>query len=221
MYANQGVGLAAPQVGRAIRLVVIDLSGPEKREELLTLVNPAVVAASGEQEDEEGCLSVPNYRANVKRAAKVTVEATDLDGKPMRIEADELFAVCLQHEIEHLDGVLFIDHISHLKRAMARIAAVSGPQQAMTPGPERTRSHTARDSSSKPSPLLAEIAIPWGKTLRSPARAASGTASHLLSTSNRGISPSSISRKISSTAVTCPSTPAWPRPRTGIWPASR
>jgi len=118
MYANQGVGLAAPQVGRAIRLVVIDLSGPEKREELLTLVNPAVVAASGEQEDEEGCLSVPNYRANVKRAAKVTVEATDLDGKPMRIEADELFAVCLQHEIEHLDGVLFIDHISHLKRAM-------------------------------------------------------------------------------------------------------
>ena len=118
MYANEGVGLAAPQAGRAIRLVVIDMTGPEKREGLLTLVNPVIVAAAGEQEDEEGCLSVPNYRANVKRAAKVTVEATDLDGKAMRIEADQLFAVCLQHEIDHLDGVLFIDRISHLKRSM-------------------------------------------------------------------------------------------------------
>jgi len=118
MYADQGVGLAAPQVGRSIRLVVIDLSGPEKREGLLTLVNPVIVAASGEQEDDEGCLSVPNYRAIVKRAAKVTVEATDLDGKPLRIEAEELFAVCLQHELDHLDGVLFIDRISHLKRSM-------------------------------------------------------------------------------------------------------
>lgn len=118
MYANEGVGLAAPQAGRALRLVVIDMTGPEKREGLLTLVNPVIVAAAGEQEDEEGCLSVPNYRAVVKRAATVTVEATDLDGKAMRIEADQLFAVCLQHEIDHLDGVLFIDHISHLKRSM-------------------------------------------------------------------------------------------------------
>lgn len=118
MYANQGVGLAAPQVGRSLRLVVIDLSGPEKREDRITLVNPVIVEATGEQEDEEGCLSVRDYRAKVKRAAKVAVEALDLDGKPLRIEADELFAVCLQHEIDHLDGVLFIDHISHLKRAM-------------------------------------------------------------------------------------------------------
>jgi peptide deformylase len=118
MYANQGVGLAAPQVGQSLRLVVIDLSGPDKREELITLVNPVIVRASGVQEDEEGCLSVRDYRTNVKRAANVTVEALDLDGKPFRIEASELFAVCLQHEIDHLDGVLFIDHISRLKRAM-------------------------------------------------------------------------------------------------------
>lgn len=118
MYANEGVGLAAPQVGRNLRLVVIDLSGPEKRESRLTLVNPVIVEASGEQEDEEGCLSVRDYRATVKRAAKVAVEALDLDGQPLRIEAEELFAVCLQHEIDHLDGILFIDHLSHLKRAM-------------------------------------------------------------------------------------------------------
>lgn len=118
MYANQGVGLAAPQVGRSLRLVVIDLSGPDKRESLLTLVNPVIVEATGEQEDDEGCLSVRDYRSKVKRAAKVVVEALDLDGKPVRIEGEELFAVCLQHEIDHLDGVLFIDHISRLKRAM-------------------------------------------------------------------------------------------------------
>ena len=118
MYENQGIGLAAPQVGQSLRMVVIDLSGPEKREELITLVNPVVTSAVGVQEDEEGCLSVRNYRANVKRAATVTVEAMDLEGQPLHIAADELFAVCLQHEIDHLDGVLFIDHISRLKRAM-------------------------------------------------------------------------------------------------------
>lgn len=118
MYANQGIGLAAPQVGASIRLIVIDLSGPEKREALMTLVNPVITAASGEQEDEEGCLSVRNYRTVVKRAAAVTVTALDLDGQPLTIEADELLAVCLQHEIDHLEGVLFIDRISRLKRAM-------------------------------------------------------------------------------------------------------
>lgn len=118
MYENQGVGLAAPQVGQSLRLVVIDLSGPEKREALVTLVNPVITAAAGEQEDEEGCLSVRDYRTNVKRAATVTVTASDLDGKPFAMDADGLLAVCLQHEIDHLDGVLFIDHISRLKRAM-------------------------------------------------------------------------------------------------------
>ncbi|EHJ48556.1 peptide deformylase [Solidesulfovibrio carbinoliphilus subsp. oakridgensis] len=118
MYANQGIGLAAPQVGRSIRLVVIDLSGPDKREGLMTLVNPVITDPAGEEEDEEGCLSVRDYRTNVVRAATVTVKATDLDGNPFCLEADGLLAVCLQHEIDHLDGVLFIDHISRLKRAM-------------------------------------------------------------------------------------------------------
>ncbi len=118
MYANQGIGLAAPQVGQSIRLVVIDLSGPEKREALMTLVNPVVTDPAGTQEDEEGCLSVRDYRTNVARAATVTVKATDLDGNPFCIAADGLLAVCLQHEIDHLDGVLFIDRISRLKRAM-------------------------------------------------------------------------------------------------------
>jgi len=137
MYANQGVGLAAPQVGASIRMIVIDLSGPDKREALMTLVNPVVTAASGEQEDEEGCLSVRSYRTVVRRAACVTVEAMDLDGNPLTIEADELLAVCLQHEIDHLEGVLFIDRISRLKRAMydKRVK-----RWAMTPKTDQTNS---------------------------------------------------------------------------------
>ncbi|MYL82708.1 peptide deformylase [Desulfovibrio aerotolerans] len=137
MYANQGVGLAAPQVGASLRLIVIDLSGPDKREALMTLVNPVITAASGEQEDEEGCLSVRSYRTVVKRAATVTVTAQDLDGNPFAIEADELLAVCLQHEIDHLEGVLFIDRISRLKRAMydKRVK-----RWALTPKPDQTNS---------------------------------------------------------------------------------
>ena len=137
MYANQGVGLAAPQVGASIRMIVIDLSGPEKREALMTLVNPVITAAAGEQEDEEGCLSVRSYRTVVKRAANVTVTAQDLDGNPLTIEADELLAVCLQHEIDHLEGVLFIDRISRLKRAMydKRVK-----RWALTPKPDQTNS---------------------------------------------------------------------------------
>jgi len=117
MYANEGIGLAAPQVGECCRLVVIDITGPEKRENLQFLVNPRVIAVEGSVVSEEGCLSVSNYRSEVTRAERVTVEALDLDGNPVRIEADGLLAVCLQHEIDHLDGVLFIDHISRLKRS--------------------------------------------------------------------------------------------------------
>jgi peptide deformylase len=137
MYANQGIGLAAPQVGASLRLIVIDLSGPDKREALMTLVNPVITAASGEQEDEEGCLSVRSYRTKVRRAANVTVTALDLAGQPLTIEADELLAVCLQHEIDHLDGVLFIDRISRLKRAMydKRVK-----RWAQTPPAEKTNS---------------------------------------------------------------------------------
>jgi peptide deformylase len=119
MYANEGIGLAAPQVGEGVRLVVVDVSGPQLREDLRVLVNPVITARSEETvESEEGCLSVRNYRANVERAAQVTVRATTLDGQDLTIEADELLAICLQHEIDHLDGTLFIDHISRLKRSL-------------------------------------------------------------------------------------------------------
>ncbi len=118
MYARDGIGLAAPQVGEAVRLITVDVSGPEKREALHVLVNPKLTLGPGEVESEEGCLSVPDLRADVRRAPRVTLEATDLDGKPIRLEAEELFAICLQHEIDHLEGTLFIDRVSRLKRMM-------------------------------------------------------------------------------------------------------
>jgi peptide deformylase len=118
MYDKRGIGLAAPQVGECCRLIALDLSGPDERNELMFLVNPVLVSQEGQQEEEEGCLSVSNLRAKVKRAAKVLVRATDLDGNPLEIEAEELKAVCLQHEMDHLDGILFLDHLSRLKRAL-------------------------------------------------------------------------------------------------------
>ena len=118
MYEKRGVGLAAPQVGQCLRLIAIDASGPDERNELMFLVNPEITAQEGAVEDEEGCLSVVNYRTKVKRASKVTVKATDLSGNPVEIEAEGIKAVCLQHEIDHLDGLLFIDRISRLKRAL-------------------------------------------------------------------------------------------------------
>ena len=118
MYARDGIGLAAPQVGVPLRLVVMDLSGPEAREELVVLVNPALTVSGSALETEEGCLSVPDFRALVSRPGHVHIEAADLDGKPVALEAEGLAAVCAQHECDHLDGKLFIDHISRLKRSM-------------------------------------------------------------------------------------------------------
>jgi len=118
MYENQGIGLAATQVGECIRLVVIDLSGPDKREDLRVLVNPRLISKEGEVDSEEGCLSVRDYRSTIQRAEKVVVEATDLDGKPLRFDADGLLAICLQHELDHLEGRLFIDRVSRLKRSL-------------------------------------------------------------------------------------------------------
>lgn len=118
MYENNGIGLAAPQVGINQRIITVDTSGPEKREDLRILVNPEIVEKEGETETEEGCLSVVGYRAQVKRANRVRARATDLEGKEVDMDADDILAVCLQHEIDHLDGILFIDHISRLKRVM-------------------------------------------------------------------------------------------------------
>lgn len=120
MYWAEGIGLAAPQVGHLERIVVIDVSGPEVREALMVLVNPRItpIPDAGRCESEEGCLSVPEYRSKVKRHAQVRVEATDLEGLPLDFEAEGLLAVCVQHELDHLDGKLFIDHISRLKRSL-------------------------------------------------------------------------------------------------------
>jgi peptide deformylase len=117
MRAASGVGLAAPQVGRTERLCVVEVD-----EQAFTLFNPEVVAREGKIKWEEGCLSIPEVFGWVDRAARVTVRALDRDGQPIEIEGSELLAVCLQHEIDHLDGKLFIDHLSFLKRRQALAA---------------------------------------------------------------------------------------------------
>ncbi|MDM8000542.1 MAG: peptide deformylase, partial [Dehalococcoidia bacterium] len=108
MPAASGVGLAAPQVGVSLRLVVIGMPG----EEPLVLINPEVVKKSGEREVDEGCLSVPGYRGKVKRSEAVTVKARDRNWKERRYKGTELFGQVLEHEIDHLDGVLYIDHLA-------------------------------------------------------------------------------------------------------------
>lgn len=118
LYAtDNGVGLAAPQVGREEAIVVIDLS--EKRDEPLVLINPVVVSGDNKAMGQEGCLSVPEYYADVERYTYVVVEALDRDGKPLRIESSDFLAIVMQHEIDHLSGNLFIDYLSPLKQQMA------------------------------------------------------------------------------------------------------
>lgn len=114
MYAEDGVGLAAPQVGILKRIVVIDVS--DTRDEPRVLINPEIIEKTGEDGIEEGCLSVPEVRAYVARAAHIKAKALDRDGCEYEFEADDLLAVCVQHEIDHLNGTLFIDHLSALKR---------------------------------------------------------------------------------------------------------
>jgi peptide deformylase len=116
MYNAPGIGLAANQVGVAKRLLVADIAPRGSESELIVLANPEIVAAEGEVIIEEGCLSVPEYQAEVKRHEKITVRGLDLNGEEVEIEAEGLLAVVLQHEIDHLNGVLFIDRISRLKR---------------------------------------------------------------------------------------------------------
>ena len=118
MYAAPGVGLAAPQVGSDLRLVVIDCSGKDEDPAPLVLVNPRIIEAEGSLVFEEGCLSVPDFTCDVTRHERVVVEALDAQGRPIRLEGVGLLAVCLQHELDHLEGRLFIDRISPLKRSL-------------------------------------------------------------------------------------------------------
>jgi len=120
MYDEPGIGLAAPQVGEAVRLVVMDTDWTEEGAERnpLVLVNPEILEREGTLTWLEGCLSVPDFQAEVERAARVRVRALDLDGRESAHDAEGLRAVCFQHEIDHLDGKLFIDRISRLKREL-------------------------------------------------------------------------------------------------------
>lgn len=120
MYDEPGIGLAAPQVGEAVRLIVLDTEWTEEDapRSPLVLVNPEIVLREGTITWSEGCLSVPDFTADVERSQRVVVRGLDLDGAPVVHEADELRAVCFQHEIDHLDGILFIDRISRLKRSL-------------------------------------------------------------------------------------------------------
>ena len=118
MYAAPGVGLAATQVDVHKRVIVIDVS--DARNDLVVLVNPEIIAASGEVLCEEGCLSVPGYYDKVYRAARVTVRARNERGEPFERTAEEMLAVCVQHEMDHLVGTMFVDYLSPLKRARLR-----------------------------------------------------------------------------------------------------
>ena len=119
MYHAEGIGLAGPQVGVPRRILVIDVTNDDESRHVHALVNPVIVEASREQDKaSEGCLSIPGLEEKVTRSVRVTVEALSPDGDPVRIEADGLFARALQHEVDHLDGVLFIDRLSPLKRGI-------------------------------------------------------------------------------------------------------
>ncbi len=118
MYDAPGIGLAATQIGDLRQLIVVDISKEKGEKKFMPLVNPRIISSEGCQIDEEGCLSVPEITSNVKRFRKIIVTYQDITGKTAEITAEERFAVVLQHEIDHLHGILFIDHLSPLKRQL-------------------------------------------------------------------------------------------------------
>ena len=120
MYAAKGVGLAAPQIGMAKRISVIDTSVGEDESKKIVIINPEVTTREGKQTGEEGCLSIPGFREPVTRANSVTVSAQNEKGERIELEGDELLARAFQHEIDHLNGILFINHLSTLKRDIIR-----------------------------------------------------------------------------------------------------
>jgi peptide deformylase len=146
MYSADGVGLAAPQIGVSKRIVVIDTSPRQEGQRLLHLVNPEIVMAEGETVFTEGCLSVPGEAEDVERAAKVRVKALDRDGKPFEIDGEGLLAIALQHELDHLDGVLFVDHLSSLKREMIRKRMKKLKAERASETPEEIRAAREHES---------------------------------------------------------------------------
>ncbi len=120
MYSSPGIGLAAAQVGINIRLATIDLSVGEDSSQRIVICNPEIISAEGEQKNDEGCLSIPDFSESVSRPMKITVRGQDLNGEEIKIEAEGLLARCFSHEIDHLNGILFVDHLSPLKRTLIR-----------------------------------------------------------------------------------------------------
>jgi peptide deformylase len=120
MYAAQGVGLAAPQVGKGVRLTVVDVSNGKNPEAKIVLVNPEIIHAEGEVREEEGCLSIPGFRGYVVRPQFVTVKAQNLKGETFEIRGENLLARAFCHEIDHLHGILFLQHLSMLKRDLIK-----------------------------------------------------------------------------------------------------
>ena len=120
MYDAPGAGLAAPQIGVLQRIVIMDVTSKEKKEEnqLIVLINPEILHGEGSQDGEEGCLSVVDFTAKVKRFDKIRVRTQNMEGQESEFEAEDWFARVIQHEIDHIDGILFIDHLSSLKRAL-------------------------------------------------------------------------------------------------------
>jgi peptide deformylase len=120
LHAAPGIGLAAPQVGVGRRVIIVDLSVGEDKDALHIVINPEIVATEGESVCEEGCLSVPDIREKVLRPYRVVVRGLDLEGRPVEIEGEDLLARAFCHEIDHLDGILFVEKLSPLKRALVR-----------------------------------------------------------------------------------------------------
>jgi len=120
MYAAQGVGLAAPQIGKSIRIAVVDVTGGKNPEAKIVLVNPEIIHAEGEKREEEGCLSIPGFRGYVVRPQFVTVKAQNAKGEWFEIRGEDLLARAFCHEIDHLNGVLFLQHLSMLKRDLIK-----------------------------------------------------------------------------------------------------
>ena len=135
MYSVPGVGLAATQVDVHLRVIVIDTS--ETRDRLQVFINPELVSASGEAEREEGCLSVPGVYEKVVRAERVTVRALDAAGRPFTLEATDLLAVCIQHEMDHLEGKMFVEKLSRLKQGRILARMRKQGRRAVEPGTRR------------------------------------------------------------------------------------
>ena len=120
MYKAPGVGLAAPQVGVSQRIMVTDTSAGEKEDNLLVILNPEIVSTDGEQYEEEGCLSIPGFTEPVRRPKKVVIKGVDMEGRDLILEGSDLLARAFCHEMDHLNGVLFLEHLSFIKRDLIR-----------------------------------------------------------------------------------------------------